>query len=250
MSRKLLATVGVALLLVTAGCAGSLNPAASANAQTDQTNGTDRSGNSTISVSASGQVEAEPDQAVLQVAVLASGDDANAVREQVAQNVTRMREALRNAGIADDQIRTVQYSIDQQYREENGERRPDGFQGVHAFEITLSNVSRAGPVIDAAVSNGADRVQSVQLTLSEERRREVRADALRNAMDNARADADVIAESANLTVSGVHTVSTGDVGFSSVRAEALTAQSDAGTQIESGPVTVTAQVSVTYNATG
>ncbi|UPV76104.1 SIMPL domain-containing protein [Halorussus limi] len=250
MSRKLLATVGVALLLVTAGCAGSLDPAASANAQTDQTNQTDSSGE-TIAVSASGQAEAEPDQAVLQVAVLASGDDANAVRERLAQNATRMQRALRNAGVAEDQIRTVQYGIDQQYREEDGERRPVGFQGVHAFEITLSNVSRAGPVIDAAVSNGADRVDSVQLTLSEERRREVRADALRNAMENARADAGVLAESANLTVTGVHTVSTGDVGFSPVRAEALTAQSaDAGTQIESGPVTVTAQVSVTYNATG
>ncbi|WP_135852329.1 SIMPL domain-containing protein [Halorussus salinus] len=249
MSRRLLATVGVALLLVTAGCAGGLNPAASANAQTDQTNQSDNGGES-ISVSASGQAEADPDQAVLQVAVLASGDDANAVRERLAENATRMREALRNAGVTDDRVRTVQYSIDQQYREENGERRPAGFRGIHAFEITLSNVDRTGPVIDAAVSNGAAQVQSVELTLSEERRREVRADALRNAMDNARADADVIAESANLSVSGVHTVSTGDVGFSPVRAEALTAQADAGTQIASGPVTVTAQVSVTYNATG
>ena len=249
MSRRLLATVGLALLLVTAGCAGTLNPAESANAQADQSNRTDRGGE-TISVSASGQAEADPDQAVLQVAVLASGDDANAVRERLAENATRMREALGNAGVTDDRIRTIQYSIDQQYREENGDRRPAGFRGIHAFEITLSNASRAGPVIDVAVSNGADQVQSVQLTLSDERRREVRAEALRNAMDNARADADIVAESANLSLSGVHTASTGDVGFSAVRAEALTAQADAGTQIESGPVTVTAQVSVTYNATG
>ncbi|WP_166035503.1 SIMPL domain-containing protein [Halorussus pelagicus] len=248
MSRKLLATVGVALLLVTAGCAGSLNPTESANAQTEQGD----SGSETIGVSASGQAAAEPDQAVLQVAVVASDDDANAVRERLAQNATQMQEALRNAGVADDRIRTVQYSIDQRYREENGERRAAGFEGVHAFEITLSNVSRAGGIIDTAVSNGADRVDSVQLTLSEERKQEVRADALRDAMDNARADADVIAESANLTVSGVHTATTSDVGFSPIRTESLTADvaGDAGTSIESGPVTVTAQVSVTYNATG
>jgi hypothetical protein len=279
MSRGILAVVGVALLLVTAGCAGSFAPTTDASAQgqpqnqqaQDQQSQTHQqqnqqaqnqqtqtqtqragAGGKTISVSASGQAEAEPDQAVLRVAVLARGDDANAVREQLAENATQMRRALRNASVSDDQIRTVRFSIDQEYRRDDGEREPAGFRGIHAFEITLSNANRAGAIIDVAVSNGADQVDSVELTLSEERRREVRADALRNAMENARADADVIAESANLTVVGVRTASTGDVSFSPVRAEALSA--DAGgteqTSIESGPVTVSAQVSVTYNATG
>ncbi|NEU58911.1 SIMPL domain-containing protein [Halorussus sp. MSC15.2] len=248
MHKGVLATVGVALLLVTAGCVGSVAPTADASAQTQQP---DRGGK-TIGVSATGQAAATPDQAVVRVAVVASDDDANVVRERLAENVTRMREALKRAGVADDQIRTVAYNIEQEYREEGGERRPAGFRGVHAFEITLSNTSRAGAIIDAAVSNGADRVDSVELTLSEERRREVRAEALRDAMDSARANADVIAESANLTVTGVHSASTGDVSYSPVRAESLSANAagQSGTQIESGPVTVVAQVQVTYNATG
>lgn len=258
MSREVLATVGIALLLVTAGCVGSLAPATDAGAQQNQETQdtqTQRAdgGGKTISVSASGEAEAEPDQAVLRVAVLARADDANAVREQIARNVTQMREALREAGLSDDQIRTVSFRIDQEHREEDGERRPAGFRGIHAFEITLSNVSRAGTIIDVAVSNGANRVDSVELTLSEERRREVRADALRDAMENAQANADVIAESANLTIVGVQTAATGDVNFRPVRAEALSADVAAGqakTEIESGPVTVSAQVQVTYNATG
>jgi hypothetical protein len=243
MYRGTLAAVGVAILLATAGCVGSLAPADDASAQMQQADG------ETISVSATGTAEAEPNQAVLQVAVLASADDANAVREQLAENASRMTDALRQAGIGDDQIRTVAYRIDQEFREEDGDRVPAGFRGVHAFEITLSNVSRAGAIIDVAVSNGADRVDSVELTLSEERRREVRSEALRDAMENARADADVIAESANLTVTGVHAAATGDFGFSPVRAQLTEAAADAGTTIESGPVTVTAQVQVTYNAT-
>ncbi|MFC7081553.1 SIMPL domain-containing protein [Halorussus caseinilyticus] len=248
MHRGILATVGVAVLLATAGCVGSLAPTDGASARTQQL---DRE-SGTIGVSATGQVEAEPDQAIVQVAVLARGDDANAVRERIAENATQMREALRRAGIGDDQIRTVAFRIDQEYREVEGERRPAGFEGVHAFEITLSNVSRAGAILDTAVANGADRVDSVELTLSDERRRAVRSEALRDAMENARADADVIAESANLTISGVHTATTGDLNFSPVRAEALSADAGGGggTSIESGPVTVTAQVQVTYNASG
>jgi uncharacterized protein YggE len=259
MSRGILAAVGVALLLITAGCAGGFAPAGDDVAQAQQSDQysdanvqqPDR-GDRTIQVAASGEAETQPDQAVVRVAAVARADDADAVRQQLAQNASQVRDALANLGLADDQIRTVAYNIDQAYREEAGDRVPDGFEGIHAFEITLSNVSQAGAVVDTAVENGAERVDSVELTLSEERRREVRAEALREAMANARADADVVAESANLTVTGVHSAVTGDLSFSPVQAQALETDDAAGqvrTQIESGPVTVTAQVQVTYNAT-
>ncbi|MFC4551397.1 MULTISPECIES: SIMPL domain-containing protein [Halorussus] len=248
MHRGVLSTLAVALLLVTAGCAGSLDPTATANAQ--EQNAT--ADGQTISVSASGQAEAEPNQAILRVSVVAEGDDVNAIRQQLAENVSQLRAALENASVSDDQIRTVAYNIDQRYytTTEKPGRQPE-FRGVHAFEITLSNVDRVGRIIDVAVSNGANRVDGVELTLSEERRREVRADALRDAMNNARGNADVLAQSANLSVTGVHSVSTGDVSFSPVRATVTEsgAASDAGTNIESGPVTVSAQVQVVYNAT-
>lgn len=257
MSRGTRATVGVVLLVLTAGCVGGFAPTSDASSEAQQF---DRSSTAearqfdrddgTIGVSATGQAETAPDQALVQVAVVARADDANVVRERLAENASRMREALRDLGITDDRVRTVAFRIDQAFREEDGDRRPAGFEGIHAFEITLSNVSRAGAVIDAAVSNGADRVDRVELTLSEERRREVRAEALREAMENARADAEVIAESANLTITGVHSVTTGDLSFRSVRAQALEADAAAGrTEIEPGPVTVTAQVQVVYNAT-
>ena len=248
MHRGILATVGVVLLVVTAGCAGSLDPTGSANAQ-----GQNATDGQSISVAASGQAEAEPDQAILRVAVVAEGDDANAVRQQLAQNVSRMRAALADANVTDDDIQTVAYNIDQQFdRTENGDRQPAGYRGVHAFEITLSNVSRVGEIIDVAVSNGANQVDSVQLTLSEERRREVREAALRDAMGNARANADVLASESNLSITNVHSVSTGDLQFSPVTAtltEAAAKSGDVATNIESGPVTVVADVQVVYNAT-
>ncbi|USZ69456.1 SIMPL domain-containing protein [Halorussus salilacus] len=252
MFRGTLAVVGMTLLLVAAGVAGVVGPAAanvSANSAQD-TNRTD--GGQTISVAASGQAQGEPDQAIVRVAVVASGDDGDAVRADLAENASRMRAALAEVGIPDDRIRTVAYSIDQRRDTETTADRERRFEGFHAFEVTVSNVTRAGPVIDAAVSNGADRVDSVELALSEERRRAVRAAALRDAMDNARGNADVLAESADLEITGVHSVSTGDVTFEPFRAQALEAEDAGGssTDIESGPVTVTAQVQVTYNATG
>jgi len=246
MFRGILTVVGVAVLVATAGFAGAVGPSLT-SADVPQADG----GGQTIDVTASGQAQAEPDQAVLQVAVVATGDDANTVRERLAENASRMQAALTDLGVPDDQIRTVAFNIDQRHDRETPVDRPQGFAGVQAFEVTLSNVSRAGAVIDAAVANGANRVGGVELTLSEDRRREVRADALRDAMDNARSDADVLAESADLSITGVHSVSTGDVSFQPFRTETLEADAGggAGTTIDSGPVTVSAQVQVTFNAT-
>jgi len=242
MRRGILTAVGAAVLLVAAGLAGAVGPAAT-NAQQANSDGR------TIDVAASGQAQADPDQAVLRIAVVATADDADTVRERLAENVSQMQAALAAAGVPDDQIRTVAFNIAQRYDPETDE--PRGFEGVHAFEVTLSNVWRAGAVIDAAVGHGADRVDSVELTLSEDRRRGVQADALRDAMADARSNADVLAESAELEITGVHSVSTGDVRFQPVRTEAL--EADAGgettTTIDSGPVTVSAQVQVTYDAT-
>jgi len=237
--------VALAVLLVTAGCAGNVSDLASAS-PADHAAGT-------IQVGANGQAQAEPDQAVVRVAVVVIADDAQTAREQLAANVSRMRAALADAGITEDQIRTSQYSI-YQYHEP---RTPDStdaaprFRAVHAFEITLSNIDRTGEIIDTAVGNGATTVNGVQFTLSEETRRSVRQAALKDAMSSARSQADAIAESGRLTITGVSHVQTSDVGTPPVPyvREAASSGAPTKTVIESGPVTVSATVQVTYNAT-
>jgi uncharacterized protein YggE len=253
MTRKqLVASLAVAVLLVTAGCAGAIgnssespadgNTASAADAQQQQPA-------KSVRVSASGEVTAEPDRAVLTVGVEATADDAETVRQRLSENVSRMRSALEEMGIDDDQIQTEHYTI----REDHESRRNEGptrYTGIHAFRIEINDTDSVGTVIETAVDNGGTDVGRVSFTLSEETREELREQALSNAMDNARSDAEVLAENADLTITGVTSASTGNVHVRPYRAEAHTAAADAGgTSIESGPVSVTAQVQVTYNAT-
>ncbi len=255
MTRKrLLATLAVVAMLVTAGCAGTIgssndaspegdtSPAASAQQQQQQPA-------KSVSVSASGEVTADPDRAVLDIGVEASASDAETVRQRLSENVSEMRAALEEIGITDDQIETSRYII----REDHESRRSEGptrYIGTHSFEIEINDTDAVGTVIETAVNNGGTNVGQVSFTLSEETRDELREEALSNAMDNARSDAEVLAKNANLTITGVTSASTGHVDVRPYYAEAQTAASgDASTSIESGPVSVSAQVQVTYNAT-
>ncbi|SIQ70004.1 hypothetical protein SAMN05421858_0125 [Haladaptatus litoreus] len=234
--RRAVTTALVVLLFF-----GSIGGGASGATQGESTES-----NTTIRVSAVGEAESEPNQAIVLLSVVQSASDAETVRERLAQNSSRMRTALRESSVSDDHIRTVSFDIAED-RSEDGSQTE--FRGIHTFEITVNDTSRVGEIIDTAVQNGASEVSGVEFTLSDNRTRELRATALETAMQSARTDAETIAGAENLSVVGVRNVSTVEPSFVPVEAQTTTV-ADAGgeTEVESGPVTVSVQVVVTYEA--
>jgi len=245
-NRALLGAL-LASLVLAAGVAGAFTTGTTSTAPT---------GTEHVSVDAAGQVEAQPDQAVVTVAVEATAADVATARNRLAANVSSVRTALTDAGVTDDGIETTSFDIrnvERRYepRDDGGERQPE-YLAVQRFTVTLSDPDRAGEIVDTAVDNGATRVDGVRLTLSRERRQELRQRALERAVDNARTEAETVAARAGLAVTGAHSISTTEVSSQPVRYEAARTTADAGggTTIDSGPVTVSADVQVVYNATG
>jgi uncharacterized protein YggE len=220
--------------------------------QTDSHAPGQSSGAQTVSVSASGSAQTTPDQVTVRVAVVETGEDAPTVRENLAENVSQMRSALAEIGVSDDQIQTNRYDLDQDYRRPP---RPDEepqrqYRGEHSFVITVSDLDKTGQIIDTAVENGATEVEDISFTLSEDERRELRTEALRDGMDNARSQAETLADASELRITGVHSVQTSEnVHRIPMEAPVAAADGGGGTDVESGPVNVRVQVQVTYNAT-
>ncbi|MEF8757149.1 MAG: SIMPL domain-containing protein [Halobacteriales archaeon] len=206
----------------------------------------------TIQVAATGSTETQPDKALVRVSVEASADDPSTARNRLAANVSQMKDALADAGIDDSRIRTTDFDLrerrERQPRESEGE--PDTeYRASHRFAIEVDDVDRVGEVVDVAIDNGATNVDDVRFTLSDERREELRTEALETAMSDARQQAETIASSADLEIGGVHSASTTDVHVPTRRVTMEAAADGGGTSFNSGPVSVTATVSVTYNAT-
>lgn len=246
MPRRTLAAVGVVALVLLAGCSGALSGSAADAAQSQS--------GSTIEVSGAGSASGEPNRAVVRVGVTATADDAVTARQRLAENVSRMREALTELGLADDQITTQYYDIGRDYRppRREGEEPRVQYRATHEFEITLSDVDRVGAVIDTAVRNGATNVEDVSFTLSADRRQRLEHSARQSAMADARRKAETVAEAANLTITGVHVVRVegGSPRPADLEAAATaTPSANVGSDVESGPVTVVATVQVVYNAT-
>lgn len=261
MKFKTVTVSVIVVLLATAGFAG-VGSAASTDAETGPFQAENQTANetATITVSAAGQASADPDVALVYVTATGVGPNSSVASDRLASNASQLREALLAANVSEDQLRTTGYTIFQQpvrppvpetVQPDQPERNRTEFVALQSFEVRLDDTARAGEIVDVAVANGADRVEGVTFTLSEETRRELRQEALQDAMTSARGQAQTLADSADLQLGGVGSISTSESEFTTFRDVQETFAADAPeTGIESGPVTVTATVSVTYNTTG
>lgn len=248
MTRTTFALIGVIAVLV-AGTVGAVGLGLATDSGTQTT-----PGESSVSVSATGSASAAPDQAKVRVSVTAEGNDSADVRSALATDAAALRDALDALDGVD--YETAHYGIGEIHDRER-ERTPGSsdaaYRGAHAFVITVDDPERVGTVIDAAADVGAE-IDGVQLTLSDEKRADLRDDAIEDAMDDARSQADTIATASDLTVTTVASVDASMDRYQPVAYETAAASDGAGgsadTVIESGEVSVTYTVSVTYNATG
>ena len=245
MNRRLTALIGIAALVALAGCAGIAGTAT-------PTGGDDAQLDRSIEVTADGEAASAPDRATLRLAVTATGDDAAAVRDELAAGEEELRTALTDWGLDEDAIRTERYDVRESYETRDDPNRTR-YEGIHQYAIELDDVDAVGEVIDVAVDAGADQVQRIQFGLTEETEREVREEAIAAAMSNADDDAAALANASGLEISGVYEVSTAQPRSSPYVTEAYDAAAggDAGgsTAVETGDVSVRVSVNVVYEAT-
>ena len=240
MKTRAILVASVVLMVALAGCL-TIGDAGADDTNSDESY-------ATIDVGATASVTSPPDLALVRVAVVVTAPTADEARAGVAENVSAMRDALRAAGIEDDHVETTAYYLRAvtEYPKEGPE--VVRYHAEHAFVIETP-VDRAGEIVDVAVENGANRVSGVQFALTEETRRDVRAEALALAMANAREDADAVAAAADLVVTDVESASTSNFGYvpfdSRFEGDSRTGGS---TVIEPGPVRVSVTVAVTYRA--
>jgi hypothetical protein len=249
-TRQPLASLLLVATVLLAGCLAPVQSFESAGDGPQPAVRTIGAANAThVSVTGSGTISAEADLALVRVSVTALADSADEARQQVAADADRMTAALRDAGVDDDAVTTLSYRIAPEYDASPDGRELVGYRAIHAFSVEVAPAD-AGRVVDLAVGNGADTVDGVAFTLTDETRADLREQALAQAVERARADADAVAAAADLSITEVHRVDVGGdyVPYGTAVREVTGGDAGAGTVIEPGPVTVRASVSVTYVA--
>lgn len=210
-----------------------------------------------ISVSGSAVIEAEPDRAVLNVAVETFAEAASEASQDNARKMTDLLAALRDMGIAGERVRTVSYSLQPEYRvirpddprSQEVERRIVGYRALNIVRVVVDSVPRVGQVIDRAVARGGNRIAGLYFELSDPE--PVRRQALQEASRSAREEARAVAEALGVGLGPVLHVSSSYAmppprPFAAMeRAQDMMAAAPT-TPIEGGTLQVRADVSVSF----
>lgn len=209
---------------------------------------------STIRVSANAVVPAKPDRVELDIGVVTQATQAREAADQNAGQATSVLAALRAVMGEHADIKTVSYSLTPIYRYQptGGEPSITGYTATNVVRITLDDLDKMGPVIDTATRSGANRVQDIRLTLRDPQA--VRLQALRQAANKAKAEAETLAATLGVKVLRVLSVDeSGGRGAIPIRhimlAAARAGATEATTPIESSTLDVGADVTLTVQVT-
>lgn len=205
-----------------------------------------------ILATGTGNVIGTPDRAQVTFSVQTENIDVKRAQAENALRMARVQDALIAAGIPRDGLKTTGYNIYPVYEESKGLLSPKikTYQVTNSLTVTLHNVSRTGEVIDTAVANGINQATSIQFMLSDEQAQVLRTEALKEAVSRARSDADTVAAAMGTPITGVRKAEIGGgynpVYFQNYALDGASSRSAAATPIESGDITVSATVTITY----
>jgi uncharacterized protein len=193
----------VAMAIVVASTAAS---AAGAQAATSSASAREPE----ITASGRGEVKLPPSYAILTVNVATRAIVAVEAASQNARRVPDVMNGLRSAGLADKDISTSGYRLEQNYEyPRNAEPKPSGFTATTTIRAEVRPLENLGKAIDAAISGGATGVSGIQFLASntEEARRSAMAEAVRQA----RTEAEVIARAAGGSLGRLIALNSGGV---------------------------------------
>lgn len=207
--------------------------------------------NNTIFVTGTATQKAEPDTVTAVFAVETVDATAGGALESNSEAMDAVLAALQDAAVAENETRTAYFSIHPNYNNtEFGAQELTGYTVTNSIIVESRDLSNVSSWIDTAVNAGANRVDSLSFTLSEERLDEIRAGIMQDAIDNARNKADALAQALNVEITGVKSATLFDFYGPPAIPFSLSFATDAAestrTPIIPGEQTVTATVGVVY----
>lgn len=203
----------------------------------------------TLSLSADGQAKVVPDEATITLGVQTTAPAAADAMRQNAVLMTQVTDALRRAGVADKDIQTSSLNLEAQYvYAQNVAPKLTGYQATNNVTVTVEDLTRLGPAIDAVTAAGANQVSGVSFGLKDATAAEDQARLA--AVKALRAKAELYANATGYRVARLVNLSEGAASQSSpvrpMMARMTVGAAAAPTPISSGKLTVSIDVNAVY----
>lgn len=202
-----------------------------------------------ISVTGEGRVEAVPDMATLSLGVSKAAPEAGAAMAAAAKAANAIMERLAAMDIPARDIRTSRVALSPVWsdRDDGRPRRITGYRADYGVTVRIRDLDKVGPVIDATVQAGGNDFGGLSFSVQDDG--PLRDAARQQAVADATARAELLAQAAGVTLGPVVTISEGG-GATPRPYEMRAAAAMADTiPVAPGEISVTARVDMVFEIT-
>ena len=200
----------------------------------------------TITVTGSAVVTLEADYAQISVGVSTSAKTVDEASKQNAEAIHTVIEALKAAGVQEDDIATSNYSVHAEYDYSSlGGQKLCGYNVTNQLNVVIRDMAHIGATLDKATAAGANNIYNIQFlsTKADEAQDEATAYAVQDAMRRAK----LLAEAAGLQLGSIVSISDSTGGYAVVtRSYKSTLDAAAGNSILPDDASVSANVTIVF----
>ncbi|MEA3313816.1 MAG: SIMPL domain-containing protein [Caldisericota bacterium] len=200
-----------------------------------------------ISVTGTGTMQVTPDIAYVSFGIQSENENAGIAMEKMSSQANAIIDALKEREIKEKDIKTTGLSLVPIYRwdKETGKSILDHFRASEFFKVKCT-INNAGAILTCAGENGANIINGVSFDISN--REELKLEAIKKAMDNAKAQAEISLNGTRYMITGIKTISIGSIS-NQIRSIDMALEGKGENleiPIEGGMLTIQATVQVIY----
>lgn len=154
----------------------------------------------TITVSATGEIYAKPDLALVSFSVTNEAKTVGAAMEENTKNMNAVISAVKGEGVEEKDLKTTNFNIYPRYEWHGrtgvppypeGERVLVGYEVHQSLQVKIRDMTKIGDIIQTATDAGANQVGDLQFTIDKED--ELKKQAREEAINKAKAKAQELA---------------------------------------------------------
>lgn len=203
-----------------------------------------------LNVNGRGEVKAKPDVAYINISVISKAKTAQAALQDNANKTTNVLNKIKSLIGKQDTVKTSGFNLSPVYDYNQTTKKSEltGYSVSNDLIVKTVDLENLGNLIDATTGVGANRINGPRFDILDKSK--LRKEALRLAVKDAKDTATVTAEAAGVSIVQVMQLNPNynnpqplyARSYDSVRA----ASAESSTPIESGNITVSASVNITY----
>ena len=201
-----------------------------------------------IVTSGEAEVKRAPDRAWVEIRAESRAKDPKEAQRLNAAAMAAVMARLKGMALGDQAVRTLSYDLQPEFDYANGRQTLRGYVARNTIEVRVDDVARVGDVLGASVGSGATSVGGLRFDLKD--REGAEREALRLAVQDARARAEALASGAGVKIDRIIRIEESRAPVNPPRPMAMMREvanmaADAQPPISPGTVEIRAHVTLT-----